>query len=245
MVPIRLPSIAQEEVGGPALAPPSEPTLPPSTWPERPSIEEKKVESPPRVTPPLPPTPPRVGPSPRERTAIPSQPRPTLPIGISPAERRLGKVEAIRFAGANHLCIILGYNGTKRLVEPYSLRRTKDGNILLHTVRVDSGESRTYRTDKIESVELTQKAFKPRYAIELTATGPIYIPPQSSNRAGTEMRASRVRSSHSGPRYIFRCPVCDKKFTRQKYESSLNEHKNKDGYKCYGRYGVFEETKWD
>ena len=83
-------------------------------------------------------------------------------------ERPLGALEIIRFAGANRLCIILGYNGKKRLVEPYSFRRSKEGNLILHTVRVDNREHRSYRVDKIESAELTQIAFVPRYAIELT-----------------------------------------------------------------------------
>ncbi|MEX2090002.1 MAG: nucleotidyl transferase AbiEii/AbiGii toxin family protein, partial [Bacteroidota bacterium] len=33
-------------------------------------------------------------------------------------------LEVIQFAGANRLCVLLGYNGTKRLIEPYALRTT-------------------------------------------------------------------------------------------------------------------------
>ena len=233
LVPVVLPSIAREEVDGSTqfAAPPyqAEPTAPPA---ERPPIKREEVRGP-------------VGLPPQEIGPIVPPMQQTASPGFRPEVRPMGRIEAIRFAGANRLCIVLGYNGTKRLVEPYSLRRTKDDNVVLHTVRVDSGQPRAYRIDKIESVELTQRPFKPRYAIELTATGPLYIPQQSSSRAGTGMRTSHVRRGHSGPRYVFRCPVCDKKFTRQKYDSRLNEHKNKDGYPCQGRYGIFEETKWD
>jgi hypothetical protein len=39
-------------------------------------------------------------------------------------------LETIRFAAANHLCVELAYGGSRRLIEPYSLRRTRDGNII-------------------------------------------------------------------------------------------------------------------
>ena len=37
-------------------------------------------------------------------------------------------LESIRFAAVNHLCVQLGYNHDVRLIEPYSLWRTKDGH---------------------------------------------------------------------------------------------------------------------
>jgi hypothetical protein len=51
-------------------------------------------------------------------------------------------LETIRFAASNHLCVKLGYHGTQRIIEPYSLRRTQDGNLVLHAVRVDNREHR-------------------------------------------------------------------------------------------------------
>jgi hypothetical protein len=82
-------------------------------------------------------------------------------------------LEAIRFAAANRLCVNLQYHGTRRLIEPYSLRRTKEGKILLHAVKHNTGESRSYRIDRIQGVEITQATFTPRYTIELTPTGPV------------------------------------------------------------------------
>jgi len=53
--------------------------------------------------------------------------------------------EVIRFAAANRLCVDLRYDGSSRIIEPYSLRRTKDGNLLLHAVKHATGEARSYR----------------------------------------------------------------------------------------------------
>ncbi len=70
-------------------------------------------------------------------------------------------VESLRFAGANRLCVRLGYGGSIRQIEPYSLRRTREGNIVLHAIRVDSREHRSYRLDRITRVEITTTPFTP------------------------------------------------------------------------------------
>lgn len=85
-------------------------------------------------------------------------------------------LEPVRFAAANHLCVELGYENAKRLVEPYCLRLTKDGNIVLHAADNVSGELITFRIDRVQSIKVTCTTFKPRYAIELTSTGPLIIP---------------------------------------------------------------------
>ena len=88
-------------------------------------------------------------------------------------------LESIRFAAVCHLCVELGYNGTKRIIEPYSLRRTEDGNLILHAIKVDTREPRTYRVDRIQSIKVTTKPFKPVYQIEFSSSGTIYAPPTS------------------------------------------------------------------
>jgi predicted nucleotidyltransferase component of viral defense system len=85
--------------------------------------------------------------------------------------------EPVRFAAANHLCVELGYHGTRRTVEPYSLRRTKDGHLLFYAVKVQTNELRSYRVDHIESINVTNQPFKPRFAIEFTSIGTITAPP--------------------------------------------------------------------
>lgn len=74
-------------------------------------------------------------------------------------------LEVIRFAAANHLCVDLTYQRSQRLIEPYSLRRTKDGNLLLHAIRHASGEHRAYRVDQIEGASVTDVPFIPKYSI--------------------------------------------------------------------------------
>lgn len=78
-------------------------------------------------------------------------------------------LEKIRFAGMNHLCIRLGYNNTTRLIEPYAIRRTKENKFLLCAVNIEKMESRTYRIDRIQSAEITNKVFVPRYSVEFSS----------------------------------------------------------------------------
>ncbi len=78
-------------------------------------------------------------------------------------------LEVIRFAAANHLCVNLTYQGSQRLIEPYSLRRTQEGNLLIHAVKHQTGEPRSYRVDRIQGADATQEPFIPRYAIEFSA----------------------------------------------------------------------------
>ena len=86
-------------------------------------------------------------------------------------------LETVRFAAANYLCVELGYGGSKRLIEPYSLRRTKDGNLLLYAVKTTTSELRAYRVDRIESIKVTNTPYKPRYPVEFTSSGTLIAPP--------------------------------------------------------------------
>lgn len=82
-------------------------------------------------------------------------------------------LEQIRFAGANHLLVDLRYKGSTRLIEPYALRRSKAGNLLVYAIKVQTGEVRAYRVDRIEGVRITDTVFEPRYAIELSVALPV------------------------------------------------------------------------
>jgi predicted nucleotidyltransferase component of viral defense system len=86
-------------------------------------------------------------------------------------------LEPVRFAATNRLCVALTYNGSGRLIEPYSLRRTEGGHLLLHAVRVDNHEHRSYRVDRIQRVEVTTQPFRPSYAVEFSSAGPMAAPP--------------------------------------------------------------------
>ena len=113
---------------------------------------------------------------------------PTVPGGI------MGR---IRFAAANRLLVDLNYETldgrrSSRLIEPYSLRQSADGNILLRAVRNDSGEPRAYRVDHIRGATITNRMFVPRYTIELTMAGPQTVQPISQRSGGFRRAPSEV-----------------------------------------------------
>jgi hypothetical protein len=77
-------------------------------------------------------------------------------------------LESVRFAAANHLCVNLRYQNSWRLIEPYALRRSLNGDLLLCAIKHETGEPRTYRVARIQALEVSKKSFAPRYRIELT-----------------------------------------------------------------------------
>jgi predicted nucleotidyltransferase component of viral defense system len=162
-------------------------------------------------------------------------------------------LETIRFAASNRLCVDLLYKGSRRLIEPYSLRRSQEGNFLLFAVKHDIGEDRSYRVDRIEAAEVSKVSFSPRYLVELTPSGPLNTPDLTRPTTGYQktridsqrghLRSSRTVFS-SGPKYIFECPLCRKRFTRISNRPSLNKHSDKNGYPCPGRTGIYISTKY-
>ena len=173
---------------------------------------------------------------------------------------RSGKsLEIIRFAAGNRLCVDLDLtdnNGHRRsrVIEPYSLRQAKNGNVLLFAVRADDGQIRSYKIAQINDASITNRVFSPRYQVELSPSG-ISVPvvatvsltrlglPSSSRRAGLKMRRTSISQNYE-PTYIYRCPMCDKTFRRKTQNSKLNPHKTKDGWPCSGRIGDYENTKY-
>lgn len=162
-------------------------------------------------------------------------------------------IEVIRFAAANRLCVELDYQGSTRRIEPYSLRRTSEGNIVLHAFNTEKNEHRSYRVDRIAGARTTNQAFVPRYEVELNPHGPVLVAP-SAQRASSAMigrprparrAASRSRGSWgNGPSYVYECPSCGKRFSRKTRDATLKPHKSKSGYPCYGRYGVWIDTQY-
>ena len=165
----------------------------------------------------------------------------TLRLPVSGAAQSF--LEIIRFSAANHLCVDLKYQESVRRIEPYSLRRTRVGNIVLHAIRASDGGHRSYRIDRIEGAQMTGQSFIPRYVVELRPQGPAVIPPTATRSTASRPRRRRVSRS-KGRRYIYRCSYCDKRFTRKKRTSRLNPHKNKSGYPCPGRIAFFVETRY-
>lgn len=163
------------------------------------------------------------------------------------------ELEIIRFAAANRLCVDLGYKGETRRIEPYSLRRTGEGNILLMAVRSVDGELRGYRADRIESASVTNHVFAPRYAVELAAQDLVVQPlpsrprtaqadPWASSRPGVRRPAAARTRSTGSITYVFQCGVCGKKLRHSKRDGQLNAHKAPGGYPCSGRRGFLVDT---
>jgi hypothetical protein len=171
-----------------------------------------------------------------------------VPIRARPA------LEIVRFAGANHLCVDLTYDGQVRRIEPYSLRQTSEGNYVLHAIRSDSSEHRSYRVDRMQAASVTSQTFSPRYLVELTPEGPLpvaqAVSPLRSERSvsrGSLIARGRRRAAPSGrnaPVHVFRCTVCKKTFERKSMDCSLNLHKHPRGYECPGRVGFYVRTKY-
>jgi hypothetical protein len=79
-------------------------------------------------------------------------------------------LELVRYAGANRLKVEIDYRALQgrqgpRIVEPYSLRASQDGNVRLMVVN-DQGWIRGYRLDRIAGVRATTESFVPRYVVE-------------------------------------------------------------------------------
>jgi predicted nucleotidyltransferase component of viral defense system len=183
-----------------------------------------------------------------------------LPPMVQAWGAEAGSLETIRFAAANRLCVRLDYTKesgerTEPLIEPYSVRRTSAGDLLLFGVKADTGESRSYRLDRIRSATVTRQAYRPRFEVELTASGPLLAPElartqatptawdtdrpkarKSNATATTRTRGARPTFGF-GMSYTFACGLCGKAFKRSTYDSTLNPHKNKQGWPCPGRVG--------
>lgn len=184
-----------------------------------------------------------------------------VPVG----GRSQSYLEVIRFSAANRLCVDFGYVDEKgrfstRVIEPYSLRRTSEDNIILHAWDVSKNVHRSFRVERIQGARTTSRTFTPRYEVELTPSGPVSIP-QTERRSGGGFGGgwgggvSRSRSSTrtprrtkstfgSGPTYVYQCGMCGKKFNRKKMDGRLNKHKAPGGFSCSGRTGFLVNTRY-
>jgi len=145
-------------------------------------------------------------------------------------------LKTVRFAAANHLLVELDYDGSRRLVEPYSLRRTRAGNLILHAERADGSGRRSYRVERIEGLRTTTP-FRPRFSIELSAQGPLHAPPQYRTLVPLARRASSAsRWTHE---YLYACTRCGREFAHTKRNAAFRPHNDVHGYPCRGRHGRY------
>ena len=81
-------------------------------------------------------------------------------------------LERVRFAARNRLCVELTYDGVRRLAEPYSLRRSRRGNLRLYVFELTRQTLRTeqlkaYSVERIRDVSVSSEPFAARWAVEL------------------------------------------------------------------------------
>lgn len=157
-------------------------------------------------------------------------------------------------AGRTQTMLKINYNSALRIVEPYSLKymERKDGSQreYFYVYNCSGGSNppgvRCLVPEGFTSIENTEEVFTPRYQIELSKAGempenPYLFDPNKPIKVRTGRRRTRV--SH-GTKYVYQCSYCGKKFTRSSYGGALRPHKDKNGYSCSGRYGVYLGSKY-
>ena len=178
------------------------------------------------------------------------QPIPTFATaagGFSPSYFISRSRNIIFEAGRLQKVLRIVYDGLARKVEPYSLafKRRKDGvaREYLYAWDRSGGHSRevgikSFVSEKIQSIQITDESFTPRYPIELVKGAGYFAKPFSlTPRFSHSFTNTPKRKFSSGISYTIECPICGKRFKRNSYNTRLNEHKDKYGNKCFGRTG--------
>jgi len=99
-------------------------------------------------------------------------------------------LERIRFAAQSRLLVELEYTAAdghfrSPVVEPYSLRRSRAGDVSLAAHDVAAGHIKTYRVDGIRGARVLEQPFVPRHAIELgPLSSPVTAPARASGPRG-------------------------------------------------------------
>jgi predicted nucleotidyltransferase component of viral defense system len=139
-------------------------------------------------------------------------------------------------AGRAQTLLKIRYKGYDRMVEPYSLKylQTKDGTEreYLYVYNRTGGESppgiRRFIAERIESIENTEENFEPRYPIELSKSGEMpenpylfdpnkpALAPKFGRRVTMGISKRTFGRPSFGPKYIYQCSYCGKKFTKSK-----------------------------
>lgn len=159
-----------------------------------------------------------------------------------PAELR----NAFLQAGSERKLLRLSYDGYERVVEPYALSYKRPANgapreyfYVWDRVGGSSGPGiKALVNPKVERPIILDETFEPRYEIELSKAG------EESSRSyfgGTHRRRSVSRRSvyAGGPVRLLQCMYCERTFKRKTASARLKPHKDRNGYDCYGRQGVF------
>jgi predicted nucleotidyltransferase component of viral defense system len=151
----------------------------------------------------------------------------------------------------------LTYDSRIREVEPYSLtfktRQDGVGQEYFYAWDQSGGSSgkpgiRTFVSDKVQAIENTDILFEPRFPIELSrhaeAERAGYFARSFAGPRVTVARRSRIRAAFSGPVYVVQCNYCQRQFERKKRDTTIREHKDSYGNRCYGRRGYVVDVRY-
>jgi len=166
-----------------------------------------------------------------------------MPISYFRSKNR----DVIFEAGRLQKLLRIIYDGISRIVEPYSLayKLRKDGVAREYFYAWDRSGGRSghigiksFVSEKVQSIQLIDETFQPRFPIELVKGPGYFSKPFSSYSSNITSSKHRSKVSNYGLSYTFKCAICGKKFKRNHFDSRLNEHKDKYGNRCFGRIGI-------
>lgn len=148
------------------------------------------------------------------------------------------------------------YKGEDRVVEPYSLKylQRRDGQQreYFYGYNCSGGSNppgiRCFVSENFQLIENTDDKFTPRdgIVIELSKAGEMPENPYlfDPNKPLHTPRVRRFGSPSYGPRYIYQCNYCGRKFSKRTNNGTLGKHKDKYKYPCGGRHGYYVDTKY-
>ncbi len=146
-------------------------------------------------------------------------------------------LEVVRFAGVNRLLVEFNYHGKPRSAEPYSLRRTQTGGLVLYAWEVGSTHIKAFTVAEIRDLRVSTTPFSPRYQVEFSPAGMLSAPAITRATSGGSWRGGPSRR-----RYVFRCGTCQKLFRHTTNDSALRAHRSPGGSRCSSRRGHLERT---
>lgn len=148
------------------------------------------------------------------------------------------------------------YKGEDRIVEPYSLKylQRRDGQQreYFYGYNCSGGSNppgiRCFVSENFQLIENTDDKFTPRdgVVIELSKAGEMPENPYlfDPNKPLHTPKIRRFGSPSYGPRYVYQCNYCGRKFSKRTNNGTLGKHKDKYKYPCGGRYGYYVDTKY-
>ncbi len=154
-------------------------------------------------------------------------------------------------AGHSLTLLDLTYDDIRRTVEPYSLnykiRKDGVGREYLYVYDRSGGHSgpgiKAMVASGVQAIANTNEKFEPRFSVDLRKAGEMdgspYFDAQRARRTSAfgVSRTSCRRASSRSHNYVIECNVCGKRFYRTKYSTRLNQHKDKYGNRCLGKFG--------